>query len=91
MIYVLPPRVYAEDIAERTLARPHFFATLVLHYLRDNPHQRSLRQHAGFWGAIARDGRRARQLRRRAALQARAQLCAARYLDQLKGTEKFLP
>jgi hypothetical protein len=78
-------RIYADDIAQKALTAPKFFAILVLHYLRDNPFARSLRQHAGFWAKVAREQNIDRDQRRRAALMARAQLEAARYLDTLKG------
>ena len=83
---------YADTYAAAALIMPGpNFALLVLHYLRDNPYQKSLRQHASFWGKVARDPDRLRDVRRKAALKARALLEAAKYLDRKRPTAPRLP
>lgn len=76
-------RVFAEDLAEIVLmGRP--IEPLVLHFFRDNPNASSLRQHAAFYAQVARSAVTALGqpwapgVRRRAAVQARALLMAAR-------------
>ena len=76
--------VYASDVADVVLATGDI-EPLVLHYLRDNPHPKSLRQHAGAHAKWAREPERVRNVRRRCAVMARAQLIAARRVEVSRG------
>lgn len=80
--------VFAEDLAALVLLGGPI-EPLVLHYLRDNPNPESLRQHAAMHANIARSRFTAfgkpwpAAVRRRAAVQARAQIMAARLCEQI--------
>ena len=78
------PMKYIDDYAVGILNGTCTLQDLVDANLKDNPFPKSLRQHAGFWARVARDPRRVRLVRRKAALHAMGCIAAARAVDNLK-------
>jgi hypothetical protein len=76
--------IFAADIAAVAMSTGNI-EPVVAHYLTDNPHPKSLRQHASVFARWAREADRQRAVRRRCAVQARAMLIAARRAEVSRG------